>query len=263
MKHFKVKIFFSLLALATAQHNLFAATIDNPNQAESGPGTVVDPNAPITAIPDPALVSVDPEMSTPTETPIEEKTNEQMVYMTCALPPEQPIANVTPPIRIPGSEFRKMVKNNSISYTIMNAFIKENQPKNFTGTIQSKDITTQIQALAAEDKLFHIKKSMIIKIKNNALSEIQKDMYENKNIVSTLSLFAENMPFSNKQHAEILAQAFPTNPAPNVRMAPQFYLIIIGDSRVPSLQKMQKIINKENKKANKKENKKENKKGKK
>lgn len=41
MKHFKVKIFFSLLALATAQHNLFAATIDNPNQAESGPGTVV------------------------------------------------------------------------------------------------------------------------------------------------------------------------------------------------------------------------------
>ncbi len=66
---------------------------------------------------------------------------------------------------------------------------------------------------------------------NNALSAIQKEMYKNKKILSTLSLFAENMPFPNKQHLEILIQAFPTNPAPNVRMTPTFYLIIIGDSR--------------------------------
>ncbi len=240
MKNLNIRIFFALFTATTMQLPLFTAIVGDPIQAESSPGTIVNPNDPIATlpidqtinpIPDPNLVMVDPEMDNSTETPIEEKINEQIAYTTCSITAEKPIAIVTPPIPIPGSEFRKMINHKRISYTIINAFLKENMPKNFTGTIQSKNITTQIQALAEKDKLLLIKKFMKKKIKNNALSAIQKEMYKNKKILSTLSLFAENMPFPNKQHLEILIQAFPTNPAPNVRMTPTFYLIIIGDSR--------------------------------
>lgn len=244
MKKLNFLLLLGISATTITTQHIFA-TVESTTQTET---TTVATSSPIpdpaqtttSADPvpvDPVAINIEPDITSPSGSSNEEKKEEDTLMDNTPATPIIMTLNASPvtitPTRIRASQLRSMLEKNQISYSIINAQLKEKLAKKSTATAKSQDITTQMLALFASDPYLKVRKNIFSKMKNNGLSAAQKTLYETSGVTSALALFAESMPLAKKQYADILIQAFTKNPDPNVKMAPINYQVIMGDSRIP------------------------------